>query len=290
MPMSMNYFSAFDGIGAAHVSLLPLGYQCIGVSEIARNCNKLIETKYGFKNYGDFRQWRDFKLQEFSLVIGGTQCQPFSILGSKRGFDDERGKLTKDFIDFICHHQPQWFVWENVPGIFSINGGEPFRYLLSRFTECGFGVAWRVLDAQFFGVPQRRRRVFVVGCFGNPIRAGKVLFDGAGVSVHPRSAICKKTNHQRTDAVNSQGGGVSGTLTTNTGHIGGDRIELLVVSGGRVRRLTPLECERLMGLPDFYTEGFTDNQRYKIIGNSMAIPVIRWIGKKILEVHEETKI
>jgi len=283
----INYFSAFDGIGAAHVALCPLGYRCIGVSEIDKNCNKLIEEKYGFKNYGDFRRWKEFKPKEFSLVIAGSACQSFSLLGNKRGFDDHRGELTKLFIDFVCCHKPQWFVWENVPGIFSINNGEPFRYLLARFAECGYGLAWRVLDAQFFGVPQRRRRVFVVGHFGTPIRAGEVLFDGGGLPVHSGATIHKKKNHQGANAVNSQGGCVSGTLTTNTGRIGGDRIEQLVVSGGRVRQLTPLECERLQGFPDHYTEEFNDNQRYKMLGNTMPVPVIRWIGERILLQERE---
>ena len=149
----MDYFSVCDGIGAAHTALLPLGYHCAGVSEIEKNCNQLVQQKYGFKNYGDFRNWRDFKTEAFSLVIGGSPCQSFSLLGSKRGFDDQRGGLTKDFIDFVCGYTPQWFIWENVPGIFSIDGGAPFRYFLSRFMQCGYGVAWRVLDAQFFGVP-----------------------------------------------------------------------------------------------------------------------------------------
>ena len=86
----MKYFSVCDGIGAAHVALLPLGFQCVGVSEIDKHCNKLIHEKYGFKNYGDFRRWRTFPETDCSLIIGGTPCQSFSILGRKQGFGDER--------------------------------------------------------------------------------------------------------------------------------------------------------------------------------------------------------
>ena len=317
----MNYFSVCDGIGAAHAALLPLGYRCVGVSEIDKYCNQLIEEKYEgkIKNYGDFNEWRrsanEWKRKELgeaihsaNLIIGGTPCQPFSIIGKRDGTKDPRSDVTFNFICATCWHFPQWFVWENVPGILSIDGGGYFRRMLAQFTKCGYGVAWRVLDAQFFGVPQRRRRVYVVGCFGDPVRAGRVLFDTETVPLLTKKLPKAKHNNSRAAAKYfGSNRRVSGTVMSNySSGVNSDRVNMIVIdksgtilarqgrgvckqtintlaiTNGRARRLTPLECERLQGFPDGYTAGFSNHQRYKMLGNSMPVPVIRWIGERIL--------
>ena len=290
--IKMNYFSVCDGIGAAHVALLPLGYRCIGVSEIDKYCNQLIEEKYGFKNYGDINKFDSDSWGRFwgkgkcrvDLVIGGTPCQAFSIIGKRRGTNDPCGKLTETFSIFTCCKRPKWFIWENVPGVFSVANGRVFQNLLNRFSVCGYGLAWRVFDAQFFGVPQRRRRVFLVGCLGDPISAGKVLFDTEPVQVPARKLQKKECVDPQTAARYFGNRSQSGTVMANYDKgICSDRIHQVVIDGKRARKLTPLECERLMGFEDGYTEGFSNSQRYKMLGNSMPVPVIRWIGKRILE-------
>jgi DNA (cytosine-5)-methyltransferase 1 len=285
----MNYFSVCDGIGAAHAALLPLGYRCVGVSEIDKYCNKLIENKYGFKNYGDFTEcigWKDFWQRDLrsTLFIGGTPCQSFSIIGNRKGAGDPRGKITEKYITFLGCRCPRWFIWENVPGVFSIDGGRFFGNFLYQLSDCGYGLAWRVLDAQFFGVPQRRRRVFLVGCFGDPISAGKVLFDTEPVQVPARKLQKTRRTDSRTATRYSGNRSTSGTVMVNYAKgMCSDRIHQVVIDGDRPRKLTPLECERLMGFEAGYTDGFSNTQRYKMLGNSMVVPVVQWIGNRILQ-------
>ena len=214
----MNYFSVCDGIGAAHAALLPLGYRCVGVSEIDKYCNQLIEEKYEgkIKNYGDLNeQWKwSIAYKSIRLAIGGTPCQPFSIIGNRRGKDDSRADITEEFVDFVCCETPRWFVWENVPGVFSIDNGRYFGRMVAKFSDFGYGVVWRVLDAQFFGVPQRRRRVYVVGCFGDPVRAGKVLFDTETVPVLAGQGKKTQSKNSRYDGGRYDNNGRTvGTLT-----------------------------------------------------------------------------
>jgi DNA (cytosine-5)-methyltransferase 1 len=287
---NVNYFSVCDGIGAAHAALLPLGYRCVGVSEIDKYCNQLIEEKYGFKNYGDFTkksEWTDWRAGEridADLIIGGTPCTSFSIIGNKKGVSDPNGMLAFTFVSFVCIHKPQWFVWENVPNVLSIDDGGVFLFMLSKLSRRGYGLAWRVLNAQFFGVPQRRRRVFLVGCLGDPIRAGKVLFDTEPVQVPAQKLQKTECADPQTVARYFGNRSQAGTVMANYDKgMCSDRIHMVVIDGKRARKLTPLECERLMGFEDGYTVGFSNSQRYKMLGNSMPVPVIRWIGKRILE-------
>jgi DNA (cytosine-5)-methyltransferase 1 len=255
-----------------------------------------------------------------------------------------RGGLALAFVRLVCDVQPRWFVWENVPGILSSAWGNDFADFLLAFRNIGYHVGYRVLDAQYFGVPQRRRRVFVVGYFGDWRPAAAVLFEpgclrrdtAAGKKKKAEVAgtfkACAGSDIRPADHVTSAYGGgntggeilVSTTLTTHAARIdfdtdtfimahtlrgdGHDASEdgtgrqNLVATGRktlkltdyRVRRLTPRECERLQGFPDDYTlvpynrsarrEGrlkCADSPRYRALGNSMAVNVMSWIGKRI---------
>ncbi|MEQ1968678.1 DNA cytosine methyltransferase [Xenorhabdus nematophila] len=308
------------------------------------------------------------------ILVGGTPCQAFSIAGLRNGLGDARGQLTLSFVELANvidsvraanGKQPSVIVWENVPGVLSSPDNafgcflaglagecEPLQPSGKRWTNAGYvsgpqrAVAWRVLDAQYFGVAQRRRRVFVVASARTDFCPATVLFEpgslcrhsepgrttGKAVTTHTRSGAVigrrrdsgLKTYRQisfgeyRTDDISStlksrdaksaadlvaislagntinrapQNGGngigyhpeISYTLTTTDVHG--------VNYGYAVRRLTPVECERLQGFPDNHTQipwnGKTakncpDGHRYRAIGNSMAVPVMAWIGKRIL--------
>jgi len=139
----------------------------------------------GIINAGDFTRIGKQDVGTIDLLVGGTPCQSFSVAGKRAGLDDPRGNLTIEFARLAGRLRPLWLVWENVPGVLSIDDGRTFGAFLRMLVECGYGVAYRVLDAQYFGVPQRRRRIFVVGCLGDWRAAAAVLLDATCLSGNP---------------------------------------------------------------------------------------------------------
>ena len=466
----MRYLSVCSGIEAVTVAWQPLGWQPVMFAEIDPFCCWLLRSRYGasrplhmpspqlapthkeakrraaairnvialpatgdIPNFGDFTQIGASDVGAIDLLAGGTPCQSFSIAGKRAGLDDARGNLTIEFARLADRLRPLWMVWENVPGVLSIDDGRTFGAFLGMLVQCGYGVSYRVLNAEHFGVPQRRRRVFVVGCAGDWRAAAAVLLDQSCLSGHPPP--CRETRQDvaPTLSARAHGGGGPGTdfdldggliahalcadafdasedgsgrgtpmvpvpictaHTQSNGHgfsdniahtleqtnsqagafnlrgrDGGARPEcrdtasLRAASGGStnsylafsakdsgfdasdvaptlrsmghdashangggqlaiaapltasygkqvdssdtskgppnvlhsgmaIRRLTPRECERLQGFPDDYTlieyrgRLSADGPRYRALGNSMAVPVMRWIGERIAAVHQ----
>ena len=176
----MRYLSLCSGIEAATVAWKPLGWQAVAFAEIEPfPCAVLQHHWPDVPNLGDMTQisdWRPYR-GAVDLVVGGTPCQDFSIAGKRAGLAGERSALALVFVQVLSVVAPQWFVWENVPGVFSTNGGRDFGTFLKALDDIGYSCAWRVLDAQYFGVPQRRRRVFVVGHLGDWRPSAAVLFE-----------------------------------------------------------------------------------------------------------------
>ena len=193
---SMRYASVCDGIGAAHVAWQPLGWQCSWTSEIEPFPAAVVEQRWGFANYGDallhagaadafsFMRWDDEQETSPDLIVSGTPCQSFSVAGLRKGLRDPRGGLMLTFVEIAQRYRPRWLVWENVPGVLSSGRGRDFGALLGALGQLGYGWAYRVLDAQYFGVAQRRRRVFVVGYLGDWRRAAAVLFERHSLQGH----------------------------------------------------------------------------------------------------------
>jgi len=335
----MRYASVCDGIGAVHCAWKPLGWECAWTSEIDKFPIAVVERHWGFPNLGDMTEINREMLDEhgpIELLVGGTPCQSFSVAGLRGGLDDDRGNLALRFMQLCAESRPTWVVWENVPGVLSVDGGRAFGSILGALEELGYGWAYRTLDAQWFGVAQRRRRVFVVGCLGDWRRAAAVLFEQQSVCGDPptreatREAAASIAGRgasgtswwdggqlsQTLDAVLSKGqmmpeknrfpavlepvahtsDGVvadpsttaEGKTWTNEGNM--FRLRNCVQEPMAVRRLTPRECERLQGFPDDYTlipwrkklaEDCPDGPRYRALGNSMAVPVMHWIGRRI---------
>jgi DNA (cytosine-5)-methyltransferase 1 len=300
------------------------------------------------------------------LIVGGTPCQAFSVAGLRKGLADPRGNLTLTFLAILARYRPQWVAWENVPGVLSENTGA-FGAFLGGLGELGYGFAYRILDAQYFGVAQRRKRVFVVGYLGDWRPAAAVLFERESLSGHhapsreKREAVTgdvgsgvasgKPTigtlmanagtklwlgNQEALSGdyhiVTTQYGEIAGSLTDrhdsspcadrgqnvvciaentigrqdhNGGNGKGFQDELAytlntvaapaVTQNLAVRRLTPRECERLQGFSGDHTlitwrgKPAADGPRYKACGNSMAVPVMRWIGERIEKISELMK-
>jgi DNA (cytosine-5)-methyltransferase 1 len=403
MLTSLTYGSVCSGAEAATLAWHSLGWKPVWFSEIEKFPCKLLKHHYPHvPNLGNMLNLTSnpyFNEQTIDVLVGGTPCQDFSVAGLRAGLSGERGNLTLEFCRILQRKRDQgkpikWFVWENVPGALSsysraadsedlegegqengkvIEEKADFAEILSAFSECGYSVAWRVLDAQFIGVPQRRRRLFVIGHFGSDWRpSAAVLFDGESLSGNTKKGRIKRESVAGTLDARTNGGGFPGSDGAMNGHViavrtantssngcginedgtaytldraqgqavvfpcwwdGGQTAQTLdrVLSKGQtmpeknrfpavlcypynqignehcrsnpqpgdpsptlsksntfiivpaVRRLTPLECERLQGFPDNYTliPGASDTARYQIIGNSMAVPVMHWIGKRI---------
>ena len=182
----MRYLSVCSGIEAVGVALRGMGWECAGLSEIDKACNAVLRYHYpGVTNYGDFTKIEARDVGSVDVLVGGTPCQDFSVAGLRAGVAGERGNLTLEFLRLAGRLKPRWVVWENVPGVLSIDSGRTFGAVLGALAELGYGIAYRVLDAQWFGVPQRRRRVFVVGYLGDWRRAAAVLFERESVLGNP---------------------------------------------------------------------------------------------------------
>ena len=165
----MRYISVFSGIEAASVAWEPLGWEPVAFAEIDEFPSAVLRARYpDVPNLGDVTKvdWRPYR-GTADIVVGGSPCQAFSVAGKRQGLMDSRGQLMLEYVRAVAEVEPRWFVWENVPGVLSQDRGRAFGTLLREMDELGYGLAWRVLDAQFFGVAQRRRRVFLVGCAGS---------------------------------------------------------------------------------------------------------------------------
>ena len=175
----MRYGSVCSGIEAATVAWHPLGWEPVFFSEIERFPAAVLAHHYpSTPNLGDMTQHRTWNHAAIDLLVGGTPCQSFSAAGLRKGLADPRGNLALEYLALADRTRPRWLVWENVPGVLSSTGGRDFGSFLGALAELGYGWAYRVLDAQFYGVAQRRRRVFVVGHSGSGWAApAAVLFE-----------------------------------------------------------------------------------------------------------------
>ena len=182
----MKYLSVCSGIEAATVAWHPLGWQPVAFGEIEKfPCQVLAHHYPDTPNWGDMTKFKEWPDADVNVFVGGTPCQSFSVAGLRKGLDDPRGNLMLTYLAIAARYRPEWLVWENVPGVLSSNGGLDFASLLRGMGELGYGFAYRILDAQYFGVAQRRRRVFVVGYLGNWRPAAAVLFERHSLSGHP---------------------------------------------------------------------------------------------------------
>ncbi len=186
----MQYGSVCSGIEAATVAWHPLGWKPQFFSEIDAAASQFLAKKYpAVPNHGDMTKFQEWPDHAIDLLVGGTPCQSFSVAGLRKGLADPRGNLMLTYLAIVDRFRPEWLVWENVPGVLSSGGGRDFGSFLGGLGQLGYGFAYRVLDAQFVrveshprAVPQRRRRVFVVGYLGDWRRAAAVLFERESLS------------------------------------------------------------------------------------------------------------
>lgn len=302
--MTLRYACVCSGISAASVAFRPLGLVAAWFAEIDPLACSVLEHHYpGVPNRGDVR--RTIDPEPVDLVVAGSPCQPFSATGKRGGLADARGGLAMDTVRLARRAGARWYVWENVPSVLSSGGGADFRAVVEEAVRLGYGVAWRVLDARSFGLPQARKRLFLVGRAGGRADcAAAVLADRPPAAADGRPAAEAR-------AVGADAGGDPGrpggpgpcwgwtgdttpkfifdtspTLRTSQG---GEGVGVLV--GDRLRRFLPVELERLQGLPDGYTDivfrgkPATDRQRLKVLGNTFPVPIVRWLAEGVLAVE-----
>lgn len=317
----MKYFSAFTGVGGFDLGM-PEGWECIGMSEIDKNANRVLKYRFkDVKNYGDIEKINWKEIPDFDLLVGGTPCQDLSIAGKRAGLMGGRSRLFFDFVNTLHEKRPSYFLWENVKGALSSNGGWDFARVLIEFSESGYDLWWQVLDATWFGIPQHRERVFVFGSLGAR-RFREVFFeppsDEEDFGIQGQLANTIRSRYRGAQAVGNYvvkgklqkiqnvhfdqqqynriygTDGIAPTLHRKTG---GRQVAKIVeptadFSRARVRYLTPLECERLMGWPDEHTRygvdekdnivELSDNARYNLIGNGVVPQVVNGILTEIM--------
>ena len=182
----MRYLSVCSGIEAATSAWHELGWKPVAFSEIEPFPSAVLKHHYpDVPNLGDMTKYKEWDIGTIDILVGGTPCQSFSVAGLRKGLEDPRGNLALVYCGILDKFRPKWFVWENVPGVLSSNGGRDFGSFLGAVAQLGYGFSYRVLDAQYFGVPQRRRRVFVVGCLGGWQHSAEVLFESACLLRNP---------------------------------------------------------------------------------------------------------
>jgi DNA (cytosine-5)-methyltransferase 1 len=319
----------FSGIGAPECAAPDIDWRWC--AEIDPFASAVHAARFpGVVNLGDVEQIDAGAVEPVDLIVFGSPCQSFSVAGKRLGLDDPRGNLALVGLRLIGRIRPKWVVWENVPGILSSDGGRDFGAFLGCMAELGYGFAYAVLDAQHFGVPQRRRRVFAVGRLGDWRGPAAVLFEqsclrgdsaprreagerivaGAAFGISPdcfdrtgeaasgtaadgfdASEDGTGRGTPLTVALRGREGGATAELGDDVGLAvrasqgGGDKAHILAHMS--VRRLTPRECERLQGFPDDFTaityrgKPAADGPRYRALGNSMAVPVIGWIVRRL---------
>jgi DNA (cytosine-5)-methyltransferase 1 len=222
--LEMNYATLCSGIEAPSMGWHGLGWNPMFFSEIEPFPKAVLKHHYpNVPDHGDMTKYKEWPNDRpIDLICAGTPCQSFSVAGLRKGIEDPRGNLTLTFLGVLERYRPTWVVWENVPGVLS-DGTNAFGQFIAGLSELGYGVSWRVLDAQYFGVAQRRRRVFVVGCLGNWRASASVLFESnclSGDSAPSREKRQRVTGTAQ-KSVGAEGkwwdgGQVASTITTRS--------------------------------------------------------------------------
>ncbi len=339
-----------DGSNIEQIRLASKQLTCVGFSEIDKYASELLAQKFpSVKNWGDCTKINPSELPDFDMLCGGFPCQSFSIAGKRRGFKDTRGTMFFEITRILEVKRPKIILLENVKGLLNHEEGKTFSVILETLDELGYETQWMVLNSKFFGVPQNRERVFIIGSLRGEPRPEILPFGEIDQKINRRSF-----EEPSTSAITSRyfkGGAGSHFLHNIYGGFGeetritdisptirtpkgGGHLPMIVASRGRnpmnpsdrtvgspteqrlevnsegicnnltsvqkdhmvlekmkIRRLTPTECERLQSFPDGWTkEGFSDTQRYKMMGNAVTVNVVEAIMSRLLLSVETSEV
>ena len=296
----MRFIDLFAGVGGFHYGLTKASKQnkCVYSNEWDKYANSVYRKHFGECDQRDIRLVRETDIPDHDLLCGGFPCQAFSVAGKRGGFDDTRGTLFFEIARILKEKQPRLCLLENVKGLLSHDNGRTFKTILASLTELGYDVQWQVLNSKNFGVPQNRERVFIIGHLRGT-RRPKVFPIGETNGKNKELEIRPEAQQQVSPTLSTPSGGhhiptiryplkflqrnqrnIEGdyTYTVDGANTGGIKQDM------KIRRLTPIECERLQGFPDNWTqygatgEPISDTQRYKMMGNAVTTNVISVIA------------
>jgi len=285
----MRYFSLFTGIGGLDYGL---NGELVGWSEIKKGSIKVFGKKVKAENYGDIKKMNYRELPDFDMLLGGFPCQSFSLVGTRKGFEDKKGQMIFDIYNLLKEKKPDYFVLENVKGILSHDNGKTYLNVHKLLKYAGYCVRVLLLNSCWFGSAQSRERVFFIGSRNYFDEKEVVKVDNSKrfrdirdndesnyKFIKLTDRVWNKINQKRKFNFELVGGyDRVGTLTTQYG-CG----EKLVQEGDEWRILTVKECERLQGFPESWTEGVSDNQRYWMLGNAVNCNVSDYLFNDYLK-------
>lgn len=293
----MRFIELFAGIGAFRLGLENTGHECVWANEWLPKPRSIYARNFGEEPDGrDIASVQPGDLPDADLICGGFPCATFSIAGTRSGFslDDTRGTLAFEMFRLARDKGVPYLLFENVAGLLNHDSGRTFQIILGVLDAMGYDSQWELLDSRNFGVPQHRERIFLVG----------------NLRGHPRPKVFPIGQANRKDVGENEEQEVEvaqwrrgyfrpyrstgvPTLTANMG-LGGHNVPFVMERSlnddeqiGRIRKLTPLECERLQGLPDGWTEFYADGrrvsdaERYERCGRTITIPVVEAIGRRL---------
>jgi len=285
----LKFIELFAGIGGFRLGLEKNEkYKCLWANEVDKYACQIYRKNFGEKELveGDIRKISAGNIPDHNLLTAGFPCQAFSIAGKRKGFNDTRGTLFFEICRIAKVKRPTLLLLENVKGLLNHKKGETFRIILDSLSELGYDCEWEVLNSKNFGVPHSRERVFIVGHLRG--ESGQKVFPIGGIreTPHRQDGIDFKIIH------NVYGGfgektvrefkKYSPTIRTSKG---GGHLPM-IMKDNKIRKITPVECERLQGFPDNWTEGISDIQRFKCLGNAVTVNVIAEIVEKLYEARE----
>lgn len=307
----MKYFSMFSGIGGFELGILNamasgrqrqkenklettmpkpmckpnfgLSTTCIGFSEIDKYAIQIYKKHFpNHKEYGNARTINAEELPDFDFLIAGFPCQSFSIAGKRGGFEDTRGTLFFQIARIARAKRPKLLLLENVKGLLSHDKGKTFGTILETLSELGYVCEWQILNSKNFGVSQNRERVLIIGYFGR--KGFKQVFPIGEIPQDDLKRNKQEPGRKISNAItggyrkqNARGTYIMRDGRDNRSCLRSGRTPELGIKGMSIRRLTPTECERLQGFPDGWTEGISNTQRYKCLGNAVTVNVIEAI-------------
>ena len=307
---SFRFIDLFAGIGGIRIPFQELGGECVFSSEWDQFAQKTYRINFGETPSGDITKIESSAIPDFDILLGGFPCQPFSSAGLKKGFADTRGTLFFEIERILRDKRPKAFLLENVKQLRTHDHGNTLRVILSHIKDLDYYVKYEILRAGDFGVPQSRERTYIVGfdrhyydlpnnydfSFPEPTyektRLGDILEKDVDERYTLTEAIWEGFKKRKQNNIN-RGAGFgyclfneeSPCVSTLVARYYKDGQEILIDRGeGNIpRKLTPRECARLQGFPDSYIIPVSDAQAYKQFGNSVAVPVVRAVAKRIIE-------